>query len=386
MINEKDMNKFKQRSSNIDFLRIVTMIMIIMYHIVRHVVKAQVLSPVVISGGANLYSQPIFYPRLLLLNTIMTFGETGNAIFMLISGYLLANRPPEKVKVDNIVKNLLLQLGFASITLTVVPALLHFLKPDSFTILPSITIFNDISWYVGYYLSIILIGRFFLNRFLASMTYREYATFLLILISVVSFTWFARVLDSLATGVITLITGVFLYSLGGFIRKFDFFNSIKTYVFILIPLLVYMLVWISGYNITETHISEFLRTGKQGAFDQQIPLFTNNSIVILLIGISIFELFRRLKLPYSKVITYVGKSAFMVYLIHDIQFFQEIWNRTNWVLTLSDNYISFVLELLKWAIITYMIGFVAYLIFNILVSLIRANKNFFIEPNIKIDK
>lgn len=63
------------RYSNIELLRILAMYMIIIYHIVYHCVNIQLTDPVSIGRGVvEIFNHPHFYKRLLLLNSIMTFG------------------------------------------------------------------------------------------------------------------------------------------------------------------------------------------------------------------------------------------------------------------------------------------------------------------------
>lgn len=90
----KDREKMEKRmrSSNIELLRIVAMFMIIMYHIAIHVVRVQITNQSAIGEAAAFFNRPVFIPRILLVNVAMTFGIVSNAIFILISGYFMANR------------------------------------------------------------------------------------------------------------------------------------------------------------------------------------------------------------------------------------------------------------------------------------------------------
>lgn len=82
-----------KRDSNIEILRIVAMYMIVIYHIVYHCVVVQLTSPGSLGRSAvDYFNHPVFYPRLTILDCLMTFGIIGNAIFIIISGYFMANR------------------------------------------------------------------------------------------------------------------------------------------------------------------------------------------------------------------------------------------------------------------------------------------------------
>lgn len=81
------------RSSNIELLRVLAMFMIVMDHITVHCVTVQFTDPGSMGRRAvDFFNHPVFYPRLLIIDCLMTFGIVGNAIFILISGYFMANR------------------------------------------------------------------------------------------------------------------------------------------------------------------------------------------------------------------------------------------------------------------------------------------------------
>lgn len=75
----------KERSSNIELLRIVAMLMIIVFHIIHHCVRNQLPNSV-------FFNSPALYKELSIPQIIATMGSIGNAIFILISGYFMANR------------------------------------------------------------------------------------------------------------------------------------------------------------------------------------------------------------------------------------------------------------------------------------------------------
>ena len=357
----------KTRSSNIELLRIVAMFGIVLYHIVVHCVLTQLTNPASLGRTViDTFNHPLFFKRLLILNTMSTFGTIGNSIFLLISGFFMANRNGDDINMGSIAGKLLLEVGFASILLVCIPPVLHLLKPDVFIMMDAITRFNSTSWFVGYYFVVQLCGALFLNRFLASLDYKKYKSFLLILFASISFGWSGGLADGISNGLRTLLTGVFLYSLGGFIKRFDPFQSLRPYVFFLVGFVVYLLIWISSYNITETSIERYFRSASQNTFIQNIPGFANYSIVIIILAVCIFEIFRRIHLPENRGISFLGKSTFMVYLIHDNSIFYEFWNLQDWITILGQSPLEFILQILKWGGYTFLIGVVAYVFYEIL--------------------
>lgn len=354
-------SKKKIRDANIELLRIAAMFMIVIYHIVCHCVNVQLTNPESVGqGAAGVFNHPVFLGRLLILNTVMTFGIIGNAVFILISGYFMANRDASDIKLGKISWVLVTEQLFAAMLLTIVPTIYHLYNPDLHIKLQTIMGFNGMSWFVGYYFVVVLCGALFLNKFLAGLDCKKYAAFLLTLFAFISFSWSGGLAEGLAGGLRTLLTGIFLYALGGFIRQFNPFRSIKVYTILLIIFFVYLLVWISGYNVTENNIQSYIQSASQNPFMQSVPGFDNFSIVTLVLAVCMFEIFRRINIPANRVIAFLGKSTFMVYLIHDSEFFYSLWNLRDWITTLSESMPMFIIQLLKWGAYTFFAGVLAY--------------------------
>ena len=156
------------RQSNIELLRIIAMLMIISYHIIIHCVNIQITNTVSIERLQNgWFNTPDFYNQLLLLALMMPLGLVGNAIFIMISGYFLADREIDMLKVS---RKLLTQLFFAAVTLVLASTFCiryteksQFLAENTINYI-KIQYFNKMSWFVGYYFIIILIAFMFLKR------------------------------------------------------------------------------------------------------------------------------------------------------------------------------------------------------------------------------
>lgn len=359
----------KQRNTNIELLRLIAMFMIVVFHIVDHCVVIQLTDTDSIARlGNGLFNYPLFYKKLFILNSIMPLGKAGNAIFLIISGYFMILKGKE-INIVNISKKLLLQLGFAAIMLVLASTATYYYNIRSLSNLNlvNIKIFNGMSWFVGYYFLVILIAALFLNRFLISLDKKGFITFLITLFAVVEFTWSSGVINDLANGLSTLCTGVFLYSLGAFIQKYDPFERVRTYVFFLVIGMTYVLIYISGYNNAETNIKNYFLNDKTGnlvqPFFQSISKYNDSSIVVILIGLCMFEIFRRIKVPTSRTINFLAKSTFMIYLIHDNSFFYSIWGNKDWITTLYNTPGRFVISLLKWSIATFLTGVFVYILY-----------------------
>lgn len=372
--------KKKLRYSNIELLRIMSMFMIILYHITCHCITVQLANTDI--PMVSYFTQPVFHKRLLILDWLNTLGIISNAIFILISGYFMANRKSAEINLGGISKKLLLQLGFAALLLVCIPPLVHLVKPMSYLNMQGISIFNGMSWFVGYYFIVITCGALFFNTFLSKLDYEKFSTFLLILFALIQFSWSRGRIEALAAGLGTVLTGLLLYAIGGFIKRFEPFRKIKSSVLIGVIVLINGLVLLSGYNLVESKII-YIRQGVDKPLAPTIPGYDNTSIVIILIAICLFELFHRISLPEIRLINYFGKATFMIYLLHDNNLFYGLWNHRNWIATLAEGSGLFVFQLLIWASFTFLLGVLAYGMYNITLKLLQRHKHIFLRENIK---
>ena len=346
----------KERSSNIELLRIVAMLMIIVYHIWIHCINIQL-------GSGELYNLPIVYKKLFLFSVISPFGQIGNAIFILISGYFLCSK--EKINLFNIAKKLLTQNLFATIALIVGSTILYKLFSSVQFVLVTTDYFNTGSWFIGYYFLVIITASLFLNKFLNKLDKKQYISFLIILFAITQFGWVMGIVTSLAGNLKTYILGIFLYSFGGFIKKFNPFQKIKSSLFIVVFFVTYILTIISCYNFMSTRIEYYYANNATGGMTAAIPSFDNHYLVPIIIAVCIFVLFTRLKIRNNKIINYIGGSTLMIYIMHDNDFIYSLWNTTPWVRLLHSNIGLFFYRYIIWMLLVFYAGLLLYILYNI---------------------
>ena len=138
-------------------------------------------------------------------------------------------------------------------------------------------------------------------------------------------------------------------------------------------------VLISIYSLTVTKILEYISKGSTKAFSPAIPNYGNWGLITVVSAICLFELFRRVKLPYNKIINYFGKATFMVYLIHENVFFNSLWNKRNWLETLADSPLWFTFHLLKWGAFSFMAGVLACALYNLCMKALSSHKHLFFK-------
>lgn len=206
----------------------------------------------------------------------------------------------------------------------------------------------------------IIIAALFLNKLLQKVNEKQYLTFLIICFVVIQLGWPGSLIDNLAGGLRTLLTGIFLYSFGGYIQNYDPFKRLRFSSLCLIMLVVYILIYISSYNTTMNNIEQYIYSENNGEFYQVLPSFENYSIVIIVMGTTLFEMFKRIRISQSAFINYLGSATFMIYLVHDNDFFYSLWNTQDWITLLYYRPYAFIFKILIWTLITFMIGVTVY--------------------------
>ena len=369
-------NNSKIRSSNFELLRIIAMIMIIIYHIVFHCIICQLTDLKSIERMNNgWFCHPLWYKKMLALEIIMPFGIISNAIFMIIAGYFGINKDNDLKRIEKTEKKLIFQSLFVTIWLVLFSAILYQLNKNDYLSMIDLYHFNNSSWYVGYYFLIILISYIFLNKYLKKFTKQEYLTFLIILFSLLSFSWTKNLMDSFANGLSILSTGIFLYSLGGYIKKYNPFKDFNVFVFIGIIIIANIFLCISFYNTTVNNIDNYNLSDSTKKYVYIFPNFENNNYIIIIISICMFEIFRRIKIKNNRIVNFIGASTFMIYLIHDNAFFYSIWGLTDWITLLYNNPYSFIGKLLLQTLYTFGFGLITYTIYIVIIKIITEIKN-----------
>lgn len=363
--------EIKQRRSNLELLRIVAMLMIIAFHIYWHCVSGQLTDPDSMERmGNGLFSVPLFYKKLLLLTVFSSFGRAANVVFMTLTGYFMVAKGRE-IRLIPIAKKLLLEQGYAAVLLLITSLLVFRRNPDSCTTLTEINLFNSMSWYVGYYFLVMLLARLFLNRYLEKLERKQYRLFLFALLCITQFKWIIKLLNGVTGNLVILVTGVFLYSLGGYIRRYQPFARVRTWAIFGVIAGIYALLFLSTYAGVQDRIQDYYREASTDPFIQYIPNVGDNSIVAILLGLSLFELFRRIKMPCCRGINYLGGATFMIYLFHDNSFFYSLWDKQDWITLLCMHPIGFLLRYGIWTVRTFVYGLIAYLGYRLLCRICR---------------
>ena len=373
------MNSIRMRRSNFELLRIVAMLMIILCHIALHTIQTQLIDEDSIKLLNNdFFSHPVFYKKLFILNLFLPLGKVGNTVFLLISGSFMIER--KEIDLIKITKRLLFPLIFTATALTLISFGFRYWFPNKFIFLLPITNVNTQSWFLGYYFLIILFAALFLNRFLNRFEKKQYLTFLLVFFAVFSFGWAGSLLNQFAESLRTLTAGVFVYSLGGYIRLYDPFKRVRTYILFLMWGIIGALFYLSHYNTVRTAAEEYYLKHTSKPFTQVLlTSFHDYSMFVIVLGVCLFEIFRRIHIPNSRIINSIAGASIIIYLLHDNEVFYSVWNMTDWITLLYYHPLSFVLRLLLWTLGVMAFGVLMHSLFLGIVALCRKGKRLAIK-------
>ena len=100
--------------------------------------------------------------------------------------------------------------------------------------------------------------------------------------------------------------------------------------------------------------------------------FIEYSISCMIIAISTFELFRRIRIKNNKVINYISAATFMTYLIHDNDFVRGLFRKISWIPMYANDLKSFLLYILCIVLIVLSIGIVVYSSYILLNKIIKS--------------
>lgn len=266
------------RASNIELLRIIAMLGIILHHCVFH---GQALNYV--TGYNRLYTY-----------FIIIFGKVGVTIFISITSFFLCEK---KTTVNQFVR-VWMQSFLYYIFLLIFSIIIR--GGESISIITVLRQFlpivGDANWYVSNFLIFLIIIPF-LNLLISPVRRKSIFAYITLFFSVI-----IVVLPSL--GVTTFYSDIMyfvcIYFIIVYLKDRNFIVSINYRLF-------FMLLFLSIITI---FISEIVSGNANGWATRNYSIFTT------LIGISSFCLFSRIEVPHNRLINYLAKHTFGVFLLH----------------------------------------------------------------------
>ena len=288
----------QKRLTNIEWLRIVAMVMILFSHFSTHG-----LGGVLANSGGGI---SLLFNRFWL--DVTTTGNIGNALFMIISGYFLCTS--KQVRVSRLFR-IIIEVFTYSVVIYVLFTLFWgekmFSKTDLFIALTPLI--HKTNWYFSAYV-LIYIFHPFINRLIEGISMKELRNLILVMVIVWSVipTFFMVEFNRSDFILFTM-----LYLIGAYIRLYPTELILKNYKKILCVSIILWLFIASLAFLNVPHLYAYLKL-----------LYLNGSPLVIILSISLFLYFIDLKTKDSKIVKTIAGCMGGVYLLHDNPYMRSI--------------------------------------------------------------
>jgi len=288
------------RKSNIELLRIFSMLLIVMHHYSVH-------------GGFNLYSNNIVTINKIIIQFLSAGGKLGVDCFILITGYFMINSSISAKKVFK----LLFEISFYSVTIYILFNIFGYINFDMKAAIKSFfpTIFG-MYWFATNYVVLYLLSPF-LNQLLKNLNRENHFKLIFLLVIIWSI---LPTFTTASPAYSPLGWFITLYIIAAFIRLYlnNYLASFK----------INILLFMFGYLCVLLSIVIFDFIGQwNNVFAKHATFFTGmNKLTVLFCSVTLFLAFKNLKIKNNKVINSIAATMFGVYLIHDNRYLRPfLW-------------------------------------------------------------
>lgn len=310
----------KARNSNIELLRIVTMLAIVMHHYTGHGLGTD------ISDAANRY----------IAGVTILGGKLGNDLFVMISAYFMCKSRITGKKLAKIWGEVL----FYSVTIFVAYWLLAHMGYRSSLEASDVWIGRDIlidaifplgsnqNWFATDYVILMMLSPV-LNLALERMDKDRLLRYLII---ATLFWSIIATFTDYGYGYNDLMWFCVMYLYAGYVRYYTTDHSYRRHL--IIALVMFTIMALS--SVSRIYISRLTGNGELNATaDVYVGM---NSPLTLLCAISLLLAFSKMRPFYNRCINTIASTTFGVYLIHDNRMIRNtLWSR---VLGLPDSVIG----------------------------------------------
>ena len=295
----------KIRNSNFELMRITSMFLIVIWHIIMH---GNVLENCA-NPAIKIMLEMILFLIIIHVNS-----------FVLLTGYFQSE---SKFKLSKALK-IIFQVIFYSVLILCVSIKLGWVK--NYTI---VTFFNNITlkslsnyWFINMYL-IMYVFSDFINKFINRLDKDEYNKFLIIgfiLLSIIPFITGYKILHNDGY---TFFNFIYLYMIGGYLKKYPLK---KTYHFKKMSvngyriLLLFSFFMLAIFNYLINHFAIEIN-GMSSVFSEIATRISASYLhyatpFVIIQTILYFEFFKTLNIK-NKIINKISSCMFGIYLIHD---------------------------------------------------------------------
>ena len=336
-----------ERNYGIEWLRMISMFMVVLLHINGH---GGILGN---SQNSNLW---------LISNILEALCIIAVNLFALTTGYLYFNK---KIKIKNIL-NLWLEIFFYSVGIAIV---FYAFKLETFDLKEFLKfcfpIYSEQYWYFKAYFFLFLLMPL-LNIVINKTSKKKLLSFIFVFfISLMLFCVQGDIINLLGGYSTTWLA--FLYLVGGAIGKYKLAIKIKgkqvrAYVYLLLYIFVVALSLLCGYFVMQ------FRGVSQICITSYISVFNTLGCVFF------FLFFINIKFQPNKIISFLSKTSFGVYLIHEHAFVRAHCMTNRFMFVLEYNPFVALLIILGSALAIYLACSLVEFARQMLFKLCRVNK------------
>lgn len=291
--------KYEKRFTNIEILRIIAMLLIVMSHYAKY-------------SGIDWETVDINASKI-FINTFFNFGKLGVSLFVIISGYFYDRN---KINIHKIV-NLILQVFIFSILGLLIGIVIGDSNLNIKNIIKAImpTTFG-LYWFATCYILIYLFSPF-IKIIIDKFSKKD----LKLMITLMVLVWsFITMIPGSKTFYNEFIWLVVIYIIGAYMKKYNIniLNNNKSRLIVTILIIAFLSIFMVAIELMSTKIL-ILKNFTNYFNNMQSPF-------ILILTILIFNMFTNIRIKNNKYINAIASSTFGIYLIHENKFLREfIW-------------------------------------------------------------
>ena len=287
----------KERMSNIELLRIIAMLCIISFH--YFVKSGYVVEDLTLKNY--------------ILNSFWFLGELGENLFILISGYFLIKH---KFSIKKLIY-LLLEILFYELLSKTIAYLLHYQAP--------FLTLKITYWYMRSYLIIYILSPY-INHLIETLPQKKFKQ--LIIISIWIWSIFPTFLGIFENSTeypdyySRLTWFLIMYFIGSYIRLYDtkLWKKKKTCIITSVICFSFLFLSIAGIYIVRKTIPTLSNLNL-------VYLWGPNNIVMLILSISLFCLFKKLTIKKSIILNTLASTTLGIYMLHDGYLNPILWQK-----------------------------------------------------------
>lgn len=330
------MTNQRARQSNLEILRIISMILIVMSHCDE------------IFGLSNLYSTSLGINKI-ITDWLHIGGQIGVGCFVLISGYFMVEQNVSAKKMLKLVG----EVWFYTIGIWIIWLVYNAYQGqvvirESFieAVYAFLPVLFSHYWFVTAYMILMVLSPV-INRLIYSLDSECYKRFLvsILVIFVILIGGIPNVLNNMTKG--RMLPVLIMYFIAGYIRRFGKIkkgNPIKHFV---VACIFYIMLFISFYSLTYLGMkldNDVIMNGRY--FYREL-----NSPFVVVICVELFIGFLKTNIEYNRTINSIASCTFGVYLFHSNRLMSGYLSKLFPIYKETNSFLIFVYSIMSVALI-----------------------------------